>query len=66
MSDEYLSVLFQEMQLLLSKGAIERVPDSERGGDCYSHYFLVPKKDVGLTPILDLRSPNLVLQKEKF
>lgn len=32
----------------------------------YSHYFLVPKKDGGLRPILDLRQLNCVLAKHSF
>ena len=33
---------------------------------CYSHYFLVPKKDRGLHLILDLHPLNAFLWKEKF
>ena len=54
------------MQALLAKGAIERVPTLEVGCDCYSCYFLVPKKDGGLCPILDLHLLNAFLRKEKF
>ncbi|KAL0182061.1 hypothetical protein M9458_021436, partial [Cirrhinus mrigala] len=32
----------------------------------YSHYFLVPKKDGGLRPILDLRHLNCALMKRPF
>ncbi len=32
----------------------------------HSHYFLVPKKDSGLRPILDLRHLNHVLMKRPF
>ncbi len=52
------SVLQQELSSLLQKGAIEEVPqlDVERG--FFSRYFLVPKMDGGLRPILDLRRLN--------
>ncbi len=34
--------------------------------DCYSRYFLVPKKDGGLRPILDLRHQKRTLMKWPF
>ncbi len=60
------SVLQQELSSLLQKGAIEEVPqlDVERG--FFSRYFLVPKRDGGLRPILDLRRFNFSLYKGKF
>ncbi len=60
------SVLQQELSSLLHKGAIEEVPqlDIERG--FFSRYFLVPKRDGGLRPILDLRRFNFSLYKGKF
>ncbi len=60
------SVLQQELSSLLQKGAIEEVPqlDVERG--FFSRYFLVPKRDGGLRPILDLRRLNCSLYKGKF
>ncbi len=36
------------------KGAIERVPPAQSESGLYSCYFLVPKKDGALRPILDL------------
>ncbi|MGL5401100.1 MAG: hypothetical protein ACRDA1_12265, partial [Plesiomonas shigelloides] len=59
-------VLRTEVLTLLRKGAIEMVPPSESGSGFYSRYFLVPKKDAGLRPILDLRLLNLSLMKRKF
>ncbi len=55
-------MLQQELSSLLLKGAIEKVPqwDLERG--FFSRYFLAPKRDGGLRPILDLRRLNLSLQ----
>ncbi len=60
------SVLQQELSSLLQKGAIEEVPQSEVERGFFSRYFLVPKRDSGLRPILDLRRLNLSLYKGKF
>ncbi|KAJ1204852.1 hypothetical protein NDU88_000290 [Pleurodeles waltl] len=65
-SEEHLLLLEQEVQALLSKGAVELVPEQERGRGCYSRYFLIPKKDGRLRPILDLRILNWFLKQEKF
>ncbi|KAJ1190054.1 hypothetical protein NDU88_006793 [Pleurodeles waltl] len=66
LSEDHLALLGEKVSALLAKGAIERVPAPEVGCGCYSHYFLVPKKEKGLHPILDLRSLNPFLKKEKF
>ncbi len=60
------SVLQQELSSLLQKGAIEEVPQSEVERGFFSRYFLVPNRDGGLRPILDLRRLNLSLYKGKF
>ncbi len=60
------SVLQQELSSLLQKGAIEEVPQSEVERGFFSRYFLVPKRDGGLRPILDLRRLNLSLYKGKY
>ncbi len=60
------SVLQQELSSLLQKGAIEEVPQSEVERGFFSRYFLVPKRDGGLRPILDLWRLNLSLYKGKF
>jgi hypothetical protein len=41
-------VLEQQVNLLLVKEAIERVPLPDRESGFYSRYFIVPKKDGGL------------------
>ncbi|KAJ1180645.1 hypothetical protein NDU88_005865 [Pleurodeles waltl] len=64
--EEHLLLLEQEVQVLLSKGAVELVPEQERGRGCYSRYSLIPKKDGRLRPILDLRILNWFLNQEKF
>ncbi len=60
------SVLQQELFSLLQKGAIEEVPQSDIERGFFSRYFLVPKRDGGLRPILDLRRLNFSLYKGKF
>ncbi len=60
------SVLQQELSSLLQKGAIEEVPQSEVERGFFSRYFLAPKRDGGLRPILDLRRFNFSLYKGKF
>ncbi len=60
------SVLRQELSSLLQKGAIEEVPQSDIERGFFSRYFLVPKRDGGLRPILDLRHFNFSLYKGKF
>ncbi len=59
-------VFEQEMKALLEKGAIECVPHSNRENKFYSRYFIVPKKDGGLCPILDLRVLNDSVMQLKF
>ncbi len=51
---------------LLQKGAIEEVPQSDVERGFFSRYFLIPKRDGGLRPILDLRRLNFSLYKGKF
>ncbi len=51
---------------LLEKGAIEILPPAQSESGFYSRYFLVPKKDGGLRPILDLRLLNYALMKRSF
>ncbi|XP_067241145.1 uncharacterized protein [Chanodichthys erythropterus] len=59
-------VMEQEVMTLLQKGAIERVPPPSKLSGFYSRYFIVPKKDGGLRPIIDLRVLNRSVQKLKF
>ncbi len=46
------------MKALLENGAIEYVPYFNRETGFYIRYFIVPNKDGGLRPILDLRVLN--------
>ncbi len=63
---ERVHLLTQELQALLDKGAIEHVPLPDRESGYYNRYFLFPKKDGGLRPILDLRGLNRYLRSYKF
>ncbi|KAI2649255.1 Transposon Ty3-G Gag-Pol polyprotein [Labeo rohita] len=59
-------VMEQEVETLLRKEAIEVVPPHVRESRFYSRYFIVPKKDGGLRPIIDLRRLNHSVMKLKF
>ncbi len=59
-------VMEQEIKALLEKGAKEYVPLSNRETGFYSRYFIVPKKDGGMLPILDLRILNESIMKPQF
>ncbi len=48
----------QEVKALLEKGVIEYEPHSNSETGFYSRYFIVPKKEGGLSPISDLRVLN--------
>ncbi len=63
---ENAQVLRIEVMNLLEKGAKEIVPPAQSESGFYSRYFLVPKKDGGLLPILDLRLLNYTLMKRSF
>lgn len=62
----FASPLLAEVQFLLVKLAIEPVPSEHHGTGFYSRYFLVPKPDGGVHPILDLRDLNTFLRVTKF
>ncbi len=66
MAPQQVLVMEQEVKALLEKGAIEYVPHSNRQTGFYSQYFIVPKKDWGLHPILDLRVLNDSVLQLKF
>ena len=54
--------LGQELSTLQAKGAIEHVDPLVEPRGFYSTYFLVPKKDGGIRPVLDLRGLNKFLK----
>ncbi len=63
---ENACVLRSEVMTLLEKGAIEMVPPALSESGFYSRYFVVPKKDGGLRPILDLRRLYHALMRRPF
>ncbi|KAI2645053.1 Transposon Ty3-G Gag-Pol polyprotein [Labeo rohita] len=63
---EQALVMEQEVETLLRKEAIEVVPSHDRETRFYSRYFIVPKKDGGLRPILDLRRLNRSVMRLRF
>ena len=60
------SVMLEEVESLCAKSAVVPVPPDQRGTGYYSTYFVVPKKDGGLRPILNLKRFNQYLVKRKF
>ena len=58
--------LLEEIQSLLDKGAIERVPPSQVRSGWYGHYFLVSKKTGGWRPILNLKPLNVTIRVDSF
>ena len=59
-------VLRLEISSLLAKAAVRRLEPTERLDGFYSTYFVVPKKDGGWRPILDLRVLNRSLRTMTF
>ncbi len=66
MAPQQVLVIEQEVKALLEEGAIEYVPRCSRETGFYSRYFIVPKKDGGLRPILDLQVLNDSVMLLKF
>ena len=60
------STLSEEVEGLLEKCAVEPVPPGQEMDGFYSTYFLIPKKDGGIRPILNLKRFNVFLRKHKF
>ncbi len=63
---EQALVMEQEVETLLRKEAIEVVLPHDTESGFHSRYFIVPKKDGGLRPILDLRRLNRSVMRLKF
>ena len=56
------AALQAELSALLEKGAIREVAPGDHRAGFFSRYFLTPKRDGGLRPILDLRGLNRYLR----
>ena len=63
---ENLNILEAEVEDLLRKDAIEMVPLQEINCGFYSTFFLVPKKNVKMRPVINLRPLNKYLRKTHF
>ena len=62
----HMSNILGEVNKLLGKGAIELVPPGQEGQGFYRTFFIVPKKDGGLRPILNLKPLNVYMEKSHF
>ena len=58
--------LESEVRALFKKGAIELVPEEEKGEGYYSTYFLTPKKTGDWRPILNLKVLNRTMVYHRF
>jgi hypothetical protein len=58
--------MLDEVANLCEKSAVVPVPSDQRGTGYYSTYFVVPKKDGSLRPILNLKRFNQHLVRRKF
>ena len=61
-----LQILMEEVNSLLSKNCIEKVPLDQEQAGFYSTFFLVPKKPTGRRPILNLKPINGFFPKKHF
>ena len=61
---EHHVVLWEEINQMLEKGAISEILQPSPG--FYSTFFLVPKKDGGLRPVLNLKPLNKFIRVTKF
>jgi hypothetical protein len=59
-------VLSSEVEGLLLKGAVVPIPLDQEADGYFSTYFIVPKKDGGLRPILNLKRFNNCVKKQRF
>ena len=58
------SLLREEIQLLLQKQAVQEVVPSTKG--FYSNMFMVPKKDGGQRPVINLKHLNRFVKSDYF
>jgi len=63
-SEREQTLLKEELEALLTKQAVQRVPTSQKG--FYSNMFMVPKKDGGQRPVINLKALNTYVKTEHF
>ena len=67
MSSDELDCMEQEVRDLLGKEAVSSVPLSYAKQNCFlSNMFLVPKKDGGQRPVVNLKNLNSFVKEEHF
>lgn len=59
-------ILREEIEALLQQNAVKIIPPHVARSGFYSRYFVVPKKDGGSRPILDLRALNRHIRTYSF
>lgn len=59
-------LIMEEVLTMVSKGAVVDVPVRERNRGFYSSLFLVPKKDGGMRPVINLKSLNAFVPPQHF
>ena len=65
-SSEEQRLINEEISKMLSKGAITELPLEEAHYGFYSSLFLVPKKDGGVRPVINLKSLNEYVVPQHF
>ena len=63
---EEQELIVEEVDKMLSKGAITELTPVEATGGFYSSLFLVPKKDGGMRPVINLKSLNEYVAPHHF
>ena len=64
LSPEDTAIMEEEIQSLLQKQAISQIPTAIKG--FYSNMFIVPKKDGGQRPVINLKQLNRYVKSEHF
>ena len=59
-----MAFLEEEIQTLVQKQAVQELPVTTKG--YYSNMFILPKKDGGQRPVINLKSLNKYVKSEHF
>ena len=65
-SQKNMEILLQEVNILIEKDAIESVQKEQIQSGFYSTFFLVPKKNGKMRPVINLRPLKWYFQKKHF